>query len=231
MIERILPDGVVAAESVGELPATARFSLFPGEGDLLEATTSKRRAEFAVARSCGRRAMARLGLPPGPILRDTGGAPRWPAGVVGSINHCAGYRAASVGREAQVLSVGIDAEPHQPLRAGLLELITVAAERGRLTARRRIEPSVCWDRLLFSAKESIFKAWFPLTSKWLDFGEVLVEFQPGTAVFTARLQGPAPEVDGATLAVLTGRWLVRDDLLMTAVTLSRKRRNTSRVLG
>ncbi|HEY3692789.1 MAG TPA: hypothetical protein VGL46_21300 [Pseudonocardiaceae bacterium] len=41
--------------------------------------------------------------------------PVWPPGVVGSLTHCTGYRAAAVAHRRGVLTVGIDAEPHEPL--------------------------------------------------------------------------------------------------------------------
>ncbi|MFG2830749.1 4'-phosphopantetheinyl transferase [Streptomyces sp. NPDC048434] len=219
MIEAILPGSVCSAESVGELPAVRGLSDFPEEDALLGRTTGRRRAEFAAARGCGRRALAGLGLPPGAILRAPGGSPRWPAGVVGSITHCDGYRAAAVGLGTRVLSVGIDAEPHRPLTVGLLDVITVEWERERLAELHQSAPSVCWERLLFSAKESIYKAWYPLTGRWLDFGDALLAFHPSTDAFTARLRVPAPEAGGASLARMTGRWRVANGLALTAVTV------------
>lgn len=75
----------------------------------------RRQREFATARSCARTALARLGVPPVPVLASPRGAPRWPAGVVGSITHCDGYRAAAVAYTRDVVSLGIDAEPDEPL--------------------------------------------------------------------------------------------------------------------
>ena len=39
-------------------------------------------------------------------------------------------------------------------------------------------PAVHWDRLLFSMKESVYKAWYPLTGKWLDFEEASIAVDP-----------------------------------------------------
>ncbi|WP_442812969.1 hypothetical protein OG930_28490 [Streptomyces sp. NBC_01799] len=50
-------------------------------------------------------------MPTAPIPPSPFGAPVRPPGVVGSITHCTGYRAAAVALRARVLSVGIDAEP------------------------------------------------------------------------------------------------------------------------
>lgn len=38
------------------------------------------------------------------------------------------------------------------------------------------QPNISWDRLTFSAKESVYKAWFPTYGKWLDFTDCEVMF-------------------------------------------------------
>lgn len=81
-----------------------------------------------------------------------------------------------------------------------------------------------WDRLLFSAKESVYKAWFPLTGKWLDFSEADIEIftDPGEEVrggLRARLLVPGPVVDGERLDVFEGRWTVGRGLVATAITV------------
>ncbi|MCQ1581995.1 4'-phosphopantetheinyl transferase superfamily protein [Streptomyces parvus] len=57
----------------------------------------------------------------------------------------------------------------------------------------RASPGVCWDRLLFSAKEAVFKVWFPLARCQLDFTEADIRIDPGSGSFSARLlvQGAA----------------------------------------
>lgn len=46
-------------------------------------------------------------------------------------------------------------------------------QMGELTC---IQPNISWDRLTFSAKESVYKAWFPTYGKWLDFTDCEVMF-------------------------------------------------------
>ena len=89
----------------------------------------RRRAEFTAGRACARTALARLGLPAAPVLAGRAGEPRWPAGVTGSITHCAGYRACAVARTADLAALGIDAEPNAGLPAGLIESVAGHAER------------------------------------------------------------------------------------------------------
>lgn len=203
MIARILPHEVAAAGSYADAPER---ELFPEERALIEAAGPKRRAEFTSARVCARRALAQLGIAAAPILTGAQREPLWPEGVVGSLTHCAGFSAAAIGRTTQFLSIGIDAEPDEPLREGLLEHISLPRERAQLV--RGEGPH--WDRLLFSAKESVYKAWFPLARRWLGFHEAAITLEPD-GTFDVDLLVPGP-VRG-----FRGRWLARDGLIVTAI--------------
>jgi len=179
-----------------------------------------RRREFAAGRACARAALARLGQSAVPVLRGPGGAPRWPDGTAGSITHCAGYRAAAVTFTRDVASLGIDAEADEPLPdRGMLDRIASGEERTRLRELAAAAPGTSWDRLLFSAKESVYKAWFPLTQRWLGFESADILIDPRAGTFTARLLVPGPFVNGAPLSRLNGRWLADRGLLITAITV------------
>ncbi|MFJ8198181.1 4'-phosphopantetheinyl transferase [Streptomyces sp. NPDC096152] len=223
MIEELLPDSVVAVEAYGD-DETDRAPLHPEELAVVAQAVDKRRREFAAVRACARRAMEKLGVPPQPVLPGDRGAPRWPEGLTGSMTHCDGYRAAALVRATDLASLGIDAEPHAPLPEGVLAAVALPAERERLSLLATREPSVHWDRLLFSAKESVYKAWFPLTGKWLDFTEADIEVHtdPGTprlGGFRAELLVPGPLVGGRPLTHFEGRWAARRGLVATAVTV------------
>lgn len=198
LIAALLPEDVQVAATADD---RAEAHLFPEERRLVADAVAARRAEFATARACAREALARLGVPATPIGGGPRGEPLWPAGVVGSITHCPGLRSCAVARAADVRALGIDAEPDRPLPRGVLA--TVA----RPTERARLAPGL--DRVLFSAKESVYKAWFALTGEALTFGDAELEIRED--VFTARLR------DGACL---DGRWARRDGLLATAVVVS-----------
>jgi 4'-phosphopantetheinyl transferase EntD len=220
MIEKILPSTVAVAEALSDPPDAV---LFPGEEELIRNAVEIRRKEFTTARWCARRALGELGLAPAPILKGERGAPIWPGGVVGSMTHCAGYRAAAIARRTDVLTVGIDAEPHEPLPDGVHETIALATEQQRELELRRASPEIHWDRLLFSAKESVYKAWFPLTHRWLGFEQADIVLHSNGS-FTAGLLISATEpalATGSTAAPMafSGRWLVADGLVVTAITV------------
>src|SRR5207244_1674248 len=146
------------------------------------------------------------------------GEPLWPDGVVGSITHCNGYRACAVGQAEDIASVGIDAEVHEPLPDGILESVSSPLERTRLAGTNG---DTCMDRVPFSAKESVYKAWFPLTGKWLGFEDVDMTVDPGAGTFRARLLVEGPIVDGQRLTDFRGRWRVNDGVVLTAVVVPR----------
>ena len=216
MIEEILPPEVATAEAFDDgAPAV----LFPAAEAAMARAVPKRRSEFATGRACARAALAKLGLPPSPIVPGPRGAPQWPAGVAGSITHCAGYRASAVAYLKDVAGIGLDAEPHAPLPDGVLERIAVPQERAWLPELAAAVPGVSWDRLLFCAKESVYKAWFPLTRRWLGFEQAAITVDPRAGAFTAELLEPAVALDGRRLAGFAGRWLARDGLVLTAITV------------
>ena len=216
MISEILPAAVASAEVFGDL---ADAALFPAEEALVARAVQKRRREFATGRHCARTALGALGIAPAPILPGQGGAPQWPPGIVGSITHCAGYRAAAAARASGVVTVGLDAEPAQRLPGEVLELVALPDERDRLLGLARAEPGVCWDRLLFSAKESVYKAWYPLARRWLGFDDADITINAADGTFEARLLVTAPASSGVPPAGFTGRWVIAEGMILTAITV------------
>ncbi|MBA3780257.1 MAG: 4'-phosphopantetheinyl transferase superfamily protein [Nocardioides sp.] len=216
MIERLLPPDVAAVARPDDVPLS---SLFEAELAAIRDAVPRRRSEYATVRWAARSCLAQLGHPPVPILSGAGGAPRWPAGHVGAMTHCQGYRAAAVARVSTADGLGIDAEPAQPLPDRVLPEISSADEREHVTDLGRRWPLAPWDRLLFSAKESYYKVWFPAMGCWLGFDDVEVRFEtpddPARGDFTVRPCSGGPrrgrrdaDFDAAATGfpALQGRW-------------------------
>jgi 4'-phosphopantetheinyl transferase EntD len=221
VIEALLPGWATAVEAFRDPPG---ITLYPDEEALVARAVAKRRAEFTTVRHCARTALGRLGFAPAAILPGLRGAPGWPAGVVGSMTHCAGYRAAVVASGHDAYSLGIDAEPHEALTPEVLPAVARAEELDRLAALSAIRPDLHWGRLLFSAKESVYKAWSPLTGRWLGFLDASVVVWPPSGcgrsgTFDARLLVPGPVLAGCELTRFSGRYLVTAGLVVTAVVL------------
>ncbi|MFV0523735.1 MAG: 4'-phosphopantetheinyl transferase [Acidimicrobiales bacterium] len=224
----IVPEGAAAAavRSAG----TDRSLLWPEEAAALGTVAPARARDFVNGRRCARTALARLGLEPVPVDRGPRGEPCWPPGVVGAITHTAlgprgghtpapGYAAAVVAWARRVPVLGLDAEPDEPLPAGVLDRIARPEERHWLdpllgaTPAGSTAPGVALgaapgalpgvahpDRLLFCLKEAVYKAWYPATGRWLGFGDARVTpTATGTScAIEILVDGPLPP--------LTGRW-------------------------
>ncbi len=216
MIETILPSYVVSVDTFDD---SLDGMLFPEEEAVIEAAAGKRRREFTTARLCARKALQSLGRAASPILPGMRGEPHWPDGVVGSITHCASYRAAVLGEQSKATAIGIDAEPNEPLPSGVLEAIALTQERNEIGGLLRDHPGIRWDRLLFSAKESVYKAWFPLTSQWLSFENAVITVDPLKGTFSARLLVSGPQVNGRRLTHFFGHWFVGHGLVLTTIVM------------
>lgn len=229
MLERLVPNLVACAETRED---RLDIQLFPAELRSLGRAVEKRRREFVTGRACARLALRRLGAPVVAIPSGQRGEPQWPDGVVGSITHCLGYRACAAAWSDAVVALGIDAEPNAPLPDGVLEQVAHGRELERVGERLAPtdgENQVDLPRLLFSAKEAVYKAWFPLTGRWLGFEDVELSIDVAQAVFRAELLVAGPVVGGVTLTEFAGRWAVGDGIICTAVAIpARARRGVAR---
>ncbi|MCV7400597.1 4'-phosphopantetheinyl transferase [Mycobacterium fragae] len=220
LMSPVLPDDradLASAELYTDPPGLAAL---PEEEPLIARSVAKRRNEFITVRHCARIAMSELGVPPVPILKGDKGEPCWPDGVVGSLTHCTGYRGAVVARSTAVRSVGVDAEPHDVLPDGVLDAITLPEERHEIAA---LPEGLHWDRILFCAKEATYKAWYPLTKRWLGFEDAHIVFDVDadgkTGDFLSKILIDGAALSGPPLTALAGRWSVDQDLVLTAIVL------------
>ena len=144
------------------------------------------------------------------MLPDADRVPVWPPGVVGSISHKRDLCVVAVAPAQGRRGLGLDIEPDQPARSGLERIVCRDDERrwvdaeGPEAAGRRC-------RVVFSAKEAVYKACFPeLRERW-SFQDVGVRIDLEAERFVARLPGPAPT------SSLEGRILRRHDWILCGV--------------
>lgn len=175
----LVPEAVVAVEARG---AVAPDPLLPAERAQVANAVDKRRREHALGRSCARRALGALGVAPVAIINDADRAPVWPAGVIGSITHTHDYCCAIVARAGRWASLGVDAELLRPLERSVRDKIVLPAEEAQLAA---LDPAIAWPCVVFSIKEAIYKASFPLDRRWLDFLDVEVRLDAARGAFAA----------------------------------------------
>jgi 4'-phosphopantetheinyl transferase EntD len=209
LIADIVPAGVAVVERFGEHAATS----WPEELALIEGAAEQRQQEFLTGRECARRALTRLGHAEALIPIGRHREPLWPMGVVGSITHCDGYCAAAIGEHRNLRSIGIDAESDRPLPKGVLRLIATQPEVEMIA---RFDLHLNADTLLFSMKESVFKASYPLTGRRLGFRDFMVAIDPARQAFHTR-QSSTGRTNGSKIADFTGRYMVAGGLICTAV--------------
>lgn len=159
--------------------------LYPGEeAALSERAVPRRRLQYALGRAVARDALAGLGQPPAAIRRGTGGQPLWPDGVVGAISHSHADVVALVGRRSDYRGLGVDVEElDRNLDPRIAPMIARPSEMPW------VNPEVGLDRLvmLFSAKEAVFKALYPVDQVWFGFADAELTWRPERQSFEAVL--------------------------------------------
>jgi len=200
------------------LSSSPDFSLHPEEKKISASFGSlKRRAEFSLGRYCARRALSKFELESVPILRNTESRePYWPKSIRGSITHSEGFAAAAVGMAKDVSGIGIDLESlSRVVDFNVRRHVCVDKEREfmeSLTAKQANR----YLRIIFSAKESIFKCFFPISKTYLSFQDAAIIIDEKKFEFSFVL---SKECSGITSAGFqhSGRFSIKDDLLLTSV--------------
>ena len=111
----------------------------------------------------------------------------WPRGFVGSLSHDADFAVAVAARRGRLIGLGVDVEPAEPLPADVVDLVLSAAER-----REAMDDGVK-QRLVFVAKEAVYKALHPLDGAPLEYEDIAIALSEGRAMSS----------DGRTLRLLT----------------------------
>jgi len=152
------------------------FALLPEELGALASSVVKVRRASGAARIVARELMLGLGKTQQALPKTTSGMPIWPDGIVGSLAHESKIAVAAIAKQRDYLSLGIDIEPAEALDPSLLDLVATAKER------QKISDEPCGGRLLFSIKEAVYKAVYPLDGIFLDHQDVEVCLVAQTAV-------------------------------------------------
>jgi 4'-phosphopantetheinyl transferase EntD len=195
--------------------ATPSSPLTPAEARVIAAAVPARRREFTAGPACARAALEELGHRDWSLLPGPRREPLWPDGVVGSISHCPGLAVAVAARSADTLAIGIDVETDAPLPANVVRSVMDTDEAQAIERLAAQDPTTPWGRLLFSAKETVYKAWYPLRHEWLGFEEAGVELSTD-GTFLARIR----RADTAPLPrAVSGRWARGNGVVITALVL------------
>ena len=167
--DSVLPSGTASectARSVSEITAGSKLN--------------KRRSEFAQGRACLHGLLEEMGE-----TQKVGSAedrsPIWPAGFVGSLSHSDAWIWGCVARETELVSIGIDTEQiaSSALRQDVQDTVATESEWD-LVRQSGLTPDEAFT-LVFSAKEALYKCWYPLVETYFDFFDVeVVALTPST---------------------------------------------------
>lgn len=209
-VAREIPAGTVFA---GGRIDSAQQQLAAQEEAAVRGAGAKRRAEFVAGRTYARAALRALGVHVDVIPVGPSRAPVWPRTVVASITHSDTYCGVIAARSDAFRAIAIDAEPAVALDRELVDVVCAPVEL-RTRARHERETAVDLPKLLFSAKESVYKASFTLSGAFLDFKDVEIDLDPDARTFVGRLVTCAPEIAGVPRAI-SGGFIVADDHVVT----------------
>ncbi|BCG72099.1 4'-phosphopantetheinyl transferase [Mesorhizobium sp. 113-1-2] len=152
--------------------------LLPEEARSIPARQPAMRRASGAARWIAHRLLADIGIKDVAIPRAPSGAPVWPAGIIGSLAHDDDMAVAAVAQIADISSLGIDVEPALPLPDDIFALVAIAADRMD-TADQSLA-----GRILFAAKEAVYKAVYPLDRQVLGYEDISVDLRAGRATTT-----------------------------------------------
>lgn len=149
------------------------YVLPPEEAAVLSPKANKKRREdFQLGRAAASQALAQLGVQ-GAVPKGKGREPLWPEGIVGSISHSGKWGVAAVAHKSEIKSIGIDIEALRKPKLNISRQLCRAEELRWIDDEGEEKRDLLLIQL-FSAKESAFKALYPLTKCLIGFQDVLL---------------------------------------------------------
>lgn len=147
--------------------------LTPEEAQTIPTIVAHARDASGAARFVARRLLQDCGLEGASLPRSASGAPIWPSDVVGSLAHDGCFAVASIAPASSYSSLGIDIEPAEALPDEIMDIVRTPQDR-----LNGVDPSLA-GRLLFSAKEAVYKAAFPKDGEILGYEDITIDLSHG----------------------------------------------------
>ncbi len=188
-------------------------ALHPIEQQHIKDAVLKRRQEFSTGRVCAHSALGNLGQTSDAILAGEKREPIWPDGVVGSISHSGNCCVAGVSTDPNVLSIGLDVETREGVSKGVRDLVCTCEELEALEENK--DNPELW-KLIFSAKESIYKSLYPVLKCWISFSQASLYFDFNAMTYTV-VMDESLNIPDDILQNMHGRFVVSEDYLFTSM--------------
>ena len=156
--------------------STSNQKLHPAEENYFSQLSSVSRKEhYRSGRICAGEVLSKLGTLGQPVLRDPQTRePLWPEGISGAITHSGNWAAAAAGKSSDVSGIGIDLEDlERQVDSRISRHVCIPEEQKWLQecGEDFLEQNL---KIVFSAKESIFKAFFPYSRTYLHFHDARI---------------------------------------------------------
>jgi 4'-phosphopantetheinyl transferase EntD len=193
-------------------------ALRPEEAALAARFAPSRLREFAAGRLCARPLLAALGAGDPLLLVGAHRAPAWPPNVVGSLSHGAGLCVVALARRDAFRGLGVDVESEAPLGEAVRRRVCTDGE-ARLLAGADAADAGRLAKLLFSAKEAVYKCVHPLLERPLGLRSVEIRLDTEAGRFCARALEAAGEGAAALVDAVEGAWALRAGRVLTGATL------------
>lgn len=226
IVSAIVAEEVVTVEGDPRNECWDPRDLYAVEYEYIKHAVAKRRREFAAGRSMARAALRRLGVDAQAVPCAPDRSPQWPRGVVGSISHSGSWCAVAVARSTDVHALGIDVEDDRPVSVELMASICAPRELEWLQCQPHHERGVL-AKVIFSAKEAVFKAQYPLTKSFVEVRDLTVKLDLLAQTWSATFE-PGQQPEACPWQTLRGRWIRRSGEVATATAMTQRREDASR---
>jgi len=193
------------------------YVLHPKEAAYLEDMPLKRRKSFVMGRVCSKNSLSKIYDDYFPVLVGKNRQPLWPEKVTGSISHSGDYCASVVTlKNESLISIGFDIETSKDISDFFIDYVCTDWEklnRGNLAGLSHIE----FSKLVFSIKESFYKAIYPVLKLELDFFDVEVDFSEHDHSFRFRSLNQS-----INKLNIHGRYCITDSYVISGVSVYKK---------
>jgi len=175
----LFPEGVVVRAIELFEPSEAALASFSSVAlpERLATAALERKIHYLAGRSCARDAMGELSPPHRDVPVPTGESrePLFPEGIVGTVSHTKRYAAAAVAHASRFRGLGVDVERWMKIDAPprLAGHVTVPGELTHLLETTGFLPHEALT-LVFSAKESVYKAFFGAVRRYFGFHDARI---------------------------------------------------------
>jgi 4'-phosphopantetheinyl transferase EntD len=185
IINHFFPENIIF--EICEISKFNNDTLYNKELVIVSRCCEKRKNEFVAGRVMVKNIVKMLGIENFPILTGKYREPIWPEGIVGSISHCNDFCFVAVAEKKFFLSIGIDIESNNPLPIGLEGMVCTVNERNWIQSMIELGSTLPLSKMVFCAKESVYKCIFPFTRRYIDFNEAEIKFQISENTFKVKM--------------------------------------------